>query len=217
MEESSVCYITLSFYLAACSAAISTVSNTPAAPLSIIKDYAWFSALNPVAYMKSGFHPKRCAYFRYQTSMSLQLARHIGKFKFGVMTANGIHKYFPPIETVSGSGLFVSDRTDANGLLAGQKLKPELIALDNNYPQQASLILGKIYNLPKLKGFPISSCVILPNNKTNTLLTYKILKRDFIFKASSLCPPKNYKKIAMDKKMFLTENQSGMLEEMGAN
>lgn len=125
--------------------------------------------------------------------------------------------HFPPIETINGSGLFIADREDGNGVEGGQKLRPKLISFDNNYASQVSQIVGKIYNVPKLKGFPISSYALLPNNKTDTLLNCIISSRNFEFKAAALQAPANYKKIALDKKMFFTTHQSNVLDEMTAN
>lgn len=124
--------------------------------------------------------------------------------------------YFPPIETVNGSGLFIADRKDGNGIEGGQKLRPRLISMDNNYAAQTSQIIGKIYNIPKLKGFPISSYALLPNNKTDAFLNCIISSRDFEFKADALHAPANYKKIALDKKMFFTTHQTNILDEMTA-
>ena len=125
--------------------------------------------------------------------------------------------YFPPIETVNGSGLFISDREDGNGLKGGQKLRPQVISFDNDYPSQVSQIIGKIYNLPKLKGFPISSFALTQNNKTDALLNCVIASRNFEFKTAELHAPQSYKKTTLDKKMFYTANQYGMLDEMTSN
>lgn len=125
--------------------------------------------------------------------------------------------YFPAIETVNGSGLFISDREDGNGLKGGQKLRPQVISFDNDYPSQVSQIIGKIYNLPKLKGFPISSFALTQNNKTDALLNCVIASRNFEFKTVALHAPENYKKTTLDKKMFYTANQYGVLDEMTAN
>lgn len=125
--------------------------------------------------------------------------------------------YFPPIETVNGSGLFISDREDGNGLKGGQKLRPQVISFDNDYPSQVSQIIGKIYNLPKLKGFPISSFALTQNNKTDALLNCVIASRNFEFKTAALHAPGNYKKTTLDKKIFYTANQYGVLDEMTAN
>ncbi len=125
--------------------------------------------------------------------------------------------YFPPIETVNGSGLFIADREDGNGLKGGQKLKPQVISFDNDYPSQVSQIVGKIYNLPKLKGFPISSFALTQNNKTDALLNCVIASRNFEFKTAALHAPEGYKKTTLDKKMFYTTNQYGVLDEMTAN
>ncbi len=125
--------------------------------------------------------------------------------------------YFPPIETVNGSGLFIADRKDGNGIEGGQKLRPRLISMDNNYAPQTSQIVGKIYNIPKLKGFPISSFALLPNNKTDALLNCIISSRDFEFKNAALHAPANYKKIPLDKKIFFTTHQTNILDEMTAN
>lgn len=125
--------------------------------------------------------------------------------------------YFPPIETINGSGLFIADRKDGNGIEGGQKLRPKLIAFDNNYASQTSQIVAKIYNIPKLKGFPISSYALLPNNKTDALLNCIISSRDFEFKTAALHAPANFKKIPLDKKMFFTTHQTNILDEMTAN
>jgi len=125
--------------------------------------------------------------------------------------------YFPPIETVNGSGLFIADREDGNGLKGGQKLRPQVISFDNNYPSQVSQVLGKIYNLPKLKGFPISSFALTQNNKTDALLNCVIVSRNFEFKTAALHAPESYKKTTLDKKMFYTANQYSVLDEMTAN
>jgi hypothetical protein len=125
--------------------------------------------------------------------------------------------HFPPIETVNGSGLFIADRKDGNGIEGGQKLRPRLISFDNNFASQTSQLVGKIYNIPKLKGFPISSYALLPNNKTDALLNCIIASRDFEFKTAALHAPTNYKKIPLDKKMFFTTHQTNILDEMTAN
>lgn len=122
--------------------------------------------------------------------------------------------HFPNIKTINGSGIFISDREDGNGLTGGQDLKPQLLALDNNYPQQATDIISKIYNSPKVKGFPICSFVTLPNKKQDSLLNGRILKRNFDIPEASLSAPKGYKQVVLDKKMFFTTGQSDLLDEM---
>jgi len=122
--------------------------------------------------------------------------------------------HFPPIESVSGSGLFISDRKDGNDLDVGEKLRPQLICFDNNFAIQVSQILGKIYNLPRLRGFPVSAFAVLPNNKTSGLLNCTNLSRNFEFNSASLRAPDNFKKKTLDKKMFFTTNQAEILDEM---
>lgn len=123
---------------------------------------------------------------------------------------------FPALETVSGCGLFVADRTDGSGLKAGEKLMPKLISLDNNYPNQITQIIGKIYNLPNVKGFPISSYAKLVNGREISLLNGKILNPNFEFSSEALHAPAGYRKKSLDRKMFYTSAQSDILDQMSS-
>lgn len=122
--------------------------------------------------------------------------------------------HFPPVEAVSGAGIFVSDRKDGNDVLSGEKLYPELITFDNGFAPQTAQILCRIYNLPYHKGFPIAASNELPNKGSSTLLNCKILSRKAVFKDNQLMPPANYKKVPITKAMFFTQGQADILNEM---